>query len=312
MKTIITITLLAISSVLMAQKVSTFEELNVPQDSFFNNANGEDWKSGDFTLPNTYSLESWGESWSGWAVSTKKDTQTAGFTNQFSAYTGGGYDGSETYAVGFGNHNIRANNLGDLLISGFYITNSTYAYLSMKEGDQFAKKFGGEDGSDPDFFKVTIKGMKDGTVKDTLDFYLADFRFEDNSKDYIIDQWTWVDLAFMGAGLDSLTFTYASSDVGNFGINTPKYICVDNITTNLHTSTDEIDADIAIFPNPTASYIQISGVVYDTYSLYTLEGKCVAQGQYAKHISIAHIESGNYVLALHKGRRTSTRMITKL
>ena len=45
----------------------------------------------------------------------------------------------------------------------------------MKTGDQFAKKFGGEDGNDPDYFKLLVWGEKEnGTETDTVEFFLAE------------------------------------------------------------------------------------------------------------------------------------------
>jgi len=118
------------------------------------------------------------------------------------------------------------------VVQGLYLTNSTYAYLSMLEGDGFAKKFGGASGNDPDFFKVTIRKYLNGELgTDSVEFYLADFRFANNSQDYIVNDWTYVDLTPLG-NVDYLEFSLASSDIGTFGINTPTYFCVDNVTTS--------------------------------------------------------------------------------
>ena len=58
--------------------------------------------------------------------------------------------------------------------------------------------------------------------------YLADFRFGDNSQDYIIDAWTAVNLSSLGQ-VKTLEFSVSSSDTGDFGINTPTYFAIDNI-----------------------------------------------------------------------------------
>src|SRR5690606_16841503 len=107
------------------------------------------------------------------------------------------------------------------------ITNSTYAYESMKQGDAFAKKFGGVGGNDEDWFKVTVHSYFQGMASDSLDIYLADFRFADNSKDYIMDTWNFYNTPSYLA--DSLVFIVSSSDTGSFGMNTPAYFCLDNI-----------------------------------------------------------------------------------
>jgi len=114
--------------------------------------------------------------------------------------------------------------------SGFYINNNEMAYITMRDGTMFNKKFGGDSGNDPDWFRVKIWGIRaDNTVTEPIYHYLAAFRFDDNTLDYIHDSWNWVDLQSMGMGKD-LRFTMESTDSGDFGINTPAYFCMDNLT----------------------------------------------------------------------------------
>ena len=63
---------------------------------------------------------------------------------------------------------------------------------------------------------------------DSVDFYLADYRFADNSEDYIVKDWTFVSLEALG-DVDSLLFSLTSTDNDSmFGMNTPAYFCMDN------------------------------------------------------------------------------------
>ena len=62
----------------------------------------------------------------------------------------------------------------------------------------------------------------------TVDFYLADYRFADNSKDYIVENWEYVDLSSLGV-VKSLEFSLNSSDAGVFGMNTPAYFAMDDL-----------------------------------------------------------------------------------
>ncbi|QDT08965.1 DUF4465 domain-containing protein [Planctomycetes bacterium K23_9] len=176
-------------------------------------------------------------SWTGFAYSNVSDNTTAGFLNQYGSFAGGGASGSSTFALGFADVNgssqlptIRRASTDLRTLQSLAVTNSTYAALSMAQGDQFARKFGGDSGNDPDYLLLTIDG-KDaaGTSVGTVEFYLADFRFADNSMDYIVDQWTEVDLTAI-AGARSLVFDIDSSDVGAFGVNTPAYFALDDIT----------------------------------------------------------------------------------
>lgn len=99
----------------------------------------------------------------------------------------------------------------------------------MRDGCFPANKFGGPSGDDPDWFLLTITGKDaSGADTNTVEFYLADYRFEDNSEDYIVDSWEYVDLSSLGV-VKSLEFSLSSSDVGDFGINTPTYFAMDSL-----------------------------------------------------------------------------------
>ena len=109
------------------------------------------------------------------------------------------------------------------------VCNSTYTALSMKNGDSFTKKFGGSTGNDKDWFKMTVVGFNAaGDSVKSVSFYLADYRFDDNSKDYIVNKWTTVDLSSLGK-INKMTFRFASTDNNNWGMNTPAYVCFDNL-----------------------------------------------------------------------------------
>ena len=241
-----------------AETVS-FDDLTLTPDSYWNgpDPNGTDepdpWggalpvKVGSFTsggvsFVNRHNLN-YG-SWTGFAYSNTTDTTTPGFLNQYSAYPGSGYGpGSDNYGVAFGYLDVldpgdtdQLRQLpyfelpDDTFVQSAYVTNATYAALSMLAGDDFAKKFGGATGDDPDWFKLTAYGTDaSGTLlQDTVEFYLADYRFTDNSADYVVDEWTSIDLSPL-AGAKHVYFNLASTDVGDWGMNTPAYFAIDNL-----------------------------------------------------------------------------------
>ena len=168
--------------------------------------------------------------WDGWSVSNHTDTETPGFGNQYSTYApSGGFGGGGQYGVlydDFGNITFGSAQF----VSGAYLSTTTYSALSMLTGDAFAKKFGGASGLDPDWFDVTIEGFLGGSATDSVVFYLADYRFATSSQDYVLEDWTFVDLSGLGQ-VDELRFTFGSSDVGGLGINTPTYLAMDNLIT---------------------------------------------------------------------------------
>ena len=213
--------------------------------------NGSDdsggFDSGILSFNNSFT--DWGggwTSWDGWAYSNMTDTTTPGYDNQYSAVTGEGANDSPTYGVACQGGNLPTVSLPDdtLAFESMEITNTTYAALSMLDGDDFATKFGNHDangdgdcddpgdvndGSYPDWFLLTITGRNGaGASVGEIEFYLADYQSPDDSQDYIIDEWTTIDLTSL-VGATSLEFSLSSSDVGVYGMNTPGYFAADNI-----------------------------------------------------------------------------------
>lgn len=225
-------------------QVVDFEDLGLPANSFANGSANIVPPATVATVPfvsrgtafnNRYNT-AFGGTWAGWSISSTTDATTPGFGNQYSAYhlpIGGG-DGSSTYGVAFEDAFTPvtptiALPAGARPLSA-RITNTTYAALSMRDGDAFSKRFGGLSGNDPDFFRLTVRGFDAlGTPTGQTEFFLADYRFANNSQDYIVSQWTTLDLSPLGAA-SRLTFALDSTDNGPFGMNTPAYFALDNLT----------------------------------------------------------------------------------
>ncbi len=260
-----------------SQVIASFENFHLTPGQHLNNAAPDrGFKSGSVELPNFY--DSQFDYWSGWAISADTNTTTPGFLNQYSAIPGHGALGTTAYATGYVYDptiiRLQPNAIGKPII-GFYVTNSTYAYLSMRDGDAFAKKFGGESGKDPDFFLMTIKKYSGGALADdSINVYLADYRSSDPHKDYILSDWKYVDLATLGE-VDSLYLRMTSSDVGVFGMNTPAYICIDQVSTdNLLSASyiNDIRAKIDINPNPAHDVLYFNMPVKGTVAILNMQG----------------------------------------
>ena len=231
------IAVLAASGVTYAN-TSSFEDLDLPVESYWNGSDGSGgpvpgavqggFVSGGAHFNNNYNAD-WG-SWDGFCYSNLTDT-AEGLAAQYNAITGSGQGGSVNYAVAYIGWimppTITLETPG--IVEGLYVTNNSYTYYSMLNGDAFAKKFGGEAGSDPDWLMLTITGRDaDGAATGTVDFYLADYRSEDDDEDYIVDTWQYVDLTLLGEVV-SLEFALSSSDVGDWGMNTPAYFAIDTV-----------------------------------------------------------------------------------
>ncbi len=212
--------------------VVTFEEFDLSGSGYLNDSSpGSGFTSEGATFKNNYNASY--DSWSGFAISNQTDTTTTGFFNQYSAFPGSGAGGTANYTVGYysgyeDTTHVDFSSTINLVGMGASITNTTYAGLAMRDGDGFSKKFGGVSGNDADWFKLTIEGYAGGIATGTsIDFYLADFQFADNSQDYILDEWQYVDFSALGT-VDQLRFSLSSSDNGIFGMNTPSYFALDS------------------------------------------------------------------------------------
>lgn len=276
--------LFALSGALYGQTVSDFESFSV-SNSFLNgssNPGGYSFMDGNVAFENYYDT-SFGGYWSGgFAISGVKDSTTAGFTNLYACFPAEGQGGSSNYAMAnnFAKAILQGNAKGKL-VDGLYIANSTFAVLSMRNGDNFAKKFGGADGNDPDWFKLQVFGQKNGIPSDTVEFYLADFRFPDNSQDYIVEDWQWLDLKPLG-DVDDFIFYLSSSDNSQSGMNTPAFFAIDNLKT-LDSGLDLIENQnqkISVYPNPTKDVLYFIGLEDETeISISNYNGKVIWEGK---------------------------------
>ena len=80
--------------------VVSFDDRSLASGSYWNGSDESAmFMSGDAVLTNGYNT-TYG-SWDGWAYSNMTDTTTPGYTNQFSAITGSGVNGSANYGVAY-------------------------------------------------------------------------------------------------------------------------------------------------------------------------------------------------------------------
>ncbi len=299
-----------------AQVMAAFENFNLKPGEYLNNAApSRGFYSGSIELPNYYDTQF--NFWSGWAISADTNTTTPGFLNQYSSIAGEGALGTRTYCIGYIYDPIivrlQPNAIGKPMI-GMYVNNTTYTYLSMRDGDAFAKKFGGETGADPDFLMLTIKKYSGGAIADdSINIFLADYRFPQAKKDYIMSDWTYVDLTTLGE-VDSLVIRMTSSDVGIFGMNTPAYVCIDQVSTDNLLSASSIDRksrEMVIGPNPVSETLYIDVPSKGTCSISTIQGtiqwsRTLEQGQH--QVQVSDWPKGIYVVT-HNGRYASKVVI---
>ena len=310
--------LLAVTT-LKAQTTVDFEDLTLPTAESFYNGSDEagQFTSGSVVFGNNFDTQY--SSWGGFAYSNTTDNTTAGYTNQYSAYPGIGADNSEKYAVYYygmsGDTLFLPGTHADL--ASVEITNTTYAYLSMRDGDDVAKEFGSinnaagdPDGTEgKDYFFVRIKGHDaNGELTDSVDFYLADFR--DAANQYIIDEWTTLDLSSL-QDVNYLTFKFYSSDIGSFGINTPTYFAMDNfIYTNTTGVAQEETTSFAMYPNPANHQLNIQGDA-GAYAIFNVNGEKVMDFQHTDltTVDVSELGVGIYFVKNTSGSSVNTRKL---
>lgn len=199
----------------------------------------KEFSVGDFVFTHGYDGYAFG-----FTPSRSTDTQDYGanfFAHQFDVVPGGGSDGPGTpFIVGYwdsyqetkdGTINptclIHVKGKGDVYSRAFFpesidITNTTYTYYAMLNGNNFAKKF--EEG---DWLKVVAVGMGVDGSQRTAEYYLAKCTGADKSKWFVTDWAEW-DLSQLG-WVHAIQFSMQSSDSSQYGMNTPAYFAIDDI-----------------------------------------------------------------------------------
>lgn len=306
---------------------ATFEDVNIntldsvwdgsdltgdPDDKTYRSV----FTSGDYSFNNVWNIGYGGYWQSGFAYSNMTDSVTSGSGNLYSAKAGTGAFSSSNYIVAKNNSSVIINSLmANQDLTTFYVTNSTYAYNSMRDGDAFGKKFGGASGNDPDWFMLTIKLYNNGLYVDSIDFYLADYRFADNSQDYIVKDWQQI--GYQGNNVDSAYFTLSSSDVGQYGMNTPAFVCIDNIQQTFADDIVEFEKNIiSFFPNPASSQININTHArLDALNIVDVSGKVVYNKANINDsqisINVSQLPAGMYFITSIAGGKKQTQKFIK-
>jgi hypothetical protein len=303
------------------QEAISFEGVVLAPESYNNGSSG----SGGFiengiAFSNTYTTSAWGDYWGGFAVSNTSDVTTAGYGNQYSAFTGVASD-SSNYAVGTSSGVISFTGMG-VYLQSVNITNTTYAALSMRDGDSFGKQFGSnldangvDDGTNgEDFFYLTIYAENAShEVFDSVQVYLADYRFSDNNQDYILDSWETVDLSVITEPVYFLSFSFTSSDVGQWGMNTPAFFAMDELLVDKSVAVNNTElSSLEVYPNPFQDELRVSEGTGEI-TILDLTGKIVLNEIFVAQqaIQTSSLKSGSYFVKVSTETGTITRQFIK-
>ncbi len=318
-------TALLLGASTQAQQTVDFESFTLAADTFDNGSAG----NGDFLLgtdqirfSNEFTPNNWGGSWTGYSISNMSDVTTAGIGNQYSVFTGSGYDGSSNFAIGYSSGLITCENEYQF-IDSFKITNTTYTAISMRDGDSFGKEFGSLNNAagDPDgtngedFYRVwVICEDYAQTQKDSIEVLLADYRFADNTQDYIVEEWLNVDVQSVGFMVNKISIRMESSDNHpQYGMNTPAYYAIDNVVSSFPLGLEENELlSINAFPNPVEDKLTVKGEE-GVLTIIDLSGSVILSKEH-KELSIldlSNLNNGVYILSVTNSSGKFTQKIVK-
>lgn len=262
--------LLSGEAVVVGPGTATFEDVTLNAGGIWQAPQEGDntFISSGWCFTNYYSDYFWG----GFTVSNHTDLTQTYLDAQYTAAAGGGYDSSTQYAVAYtmGAQTQVSTVDGSMhTVTGCYVTNNLWAYQNMLDGDYTATPFGGATGDDPDWFKLTATGKNaNGQTTGTLNFYLADYRFNNHENDYILNTWEWFDLSLLGP-VASITFSLSSSKNNSYGMITPAYFCMDDFNGTGPETPDQPPfianpvADVVFDLFPQSIEIDLNGVASD-------------------------------------------------
>lgn len=210
-----------------AQTVVSFDGLGLQPGQYANNASFS-------TNAATFRNVDFGYSWAGFAFSAVSNVTANWYTNQYAAIA----PRTRAYAVGFHSH---WDQVAPEIAFGVpaaprsvLLNNTTWAALSMRDGCYPARAF-----AEGDVFVLTLAAYDAaGREIAATNHYLADFR----GTNFIQTNWFELDLSWMPPAVVSLVGTLETTDVGDWGANTPTYFALADFAYSYSDGSDGIAA----------------------------------------------------------------------
>lgn len=169
--------------------------------------------------------------WGGFAHSKVFDTDAKNglFQNQFAAYNSQAASGDGFLLYYYDSYNepcdiIFKSEEDAVRLSSVKLNLTTYTYASITDEDinDYARVF-----ADGDYLKVVFYAVDafGRTVGEGVECYVVDYR---DGKRFVADNWQ--EFYLPGILSNRVRVTIETSDVGEWGANTPLYICMDDLT----------------------------------------------------------------------------------
>ena len=219
------------------QFAATMDDNYLAPESFYNGLGKDDpsytspgtssqFVSGSFAFDTERHTSTW---WGGFALSNQTSTVFESYADQFKSAVGSGHN-SANYAVVYSytgaNYAANVTNAADGAdVSGFYVTNTANNVNAYVNGDGMSTAPGGF--AKGDWFKMTVNVVKADDTTASIDYYLADYRADNEADHYYLDTWQWVDLRQFGK-IKKMTFGFEGTKRNAYGLTTPTYACLDD------------------------------------------------------------------------------------
>ena len=153
------------------------------------------------------------------------DAKNGIYDNQYSAYNANAASGESFLLYYYDNFNEPCDIvcMTSLELRSVKLNLSTYTYASITDEDinSFARAF-----TDGDYLKVVFTPYADDApAGNGVECYVVDYR---DGKRFVADNWQEFTLNLPVA--NRIRVTIETTDVGDWGANTPLYICMDDFT----------------------------------------------------------------------------------
>lgn len=166
--------------------------------------------------------------WGGfaWTKMFDADATHGLYENQFAVYNETASHGGGALVYYYDSYNapcdIRL--MRDVMLVSVRLNLTTYTYASItdEEINSFARKF--EDG---DYFKVVFTSLQGDKEVGKVECYVVDYR---DGKRLMATHWDLFDLTALGKDYQRVRVTIETTDVGDWGANTPLYIALDELS----------------------------------------------------------------------------------
>ena len=269
--------------------------------------------------------------WRGFIVGSNGDTTDYGslnttptegwLINQWGNMAGGGNvlkDGngkvltkdSIPYLIAFGDYGVTLDEPSEAV--GVYLNNHPWPYYSNLYGDPFARALDREG----DYYKVIISGRNEADEETgKVEYLFAEYK---DGKLLQSKEWKWVDLSPLGK-ISRLMFQLSSTDIGEWGMNTPGYFCMDKL--QVRTSGSDgivlpVTASARAFPNPVDDRLIITGTAIRDVTVHDLSGRTVYRliaddSPSELTIPVSHWTKGMYMIRITDSAGTSSHKIIK-